>query len=210
MTTYNNLRKRDLISNLKARDRTIARERKLTGKALTYQRERAEKLTNPEGIGNLLRLVFQLFKGGRKEQVSRALSGFFSLNSRDTKHIVSMLYNSQELLPDTAVQSEERDAIRKEHSRLTHRIARQDAQIERLVIERTRAREKTQEIAKLVSTYRLVLADVLGDPEVLVAPSLAMTPQEAVATMVENPDNSSGVFSDEALKKPTTFDEVGE
>jgi DNA gyrase/topoisomerase IV subunit A len=210
MTTYNSLRKRDLIANLKARDRTIARERKMTCKAFASQRERMEKLTNPAGIGNLLRLVVQLFKGGKKEQVIAALSGFFSLNSRDAKHVVSMLYNRLEPLPDMVVHSDERDAIRKEHSRLNQRIARQDAQIERLVMERTRARGETQTIAKLVSTYRLVLADVLGDPEVVVAPSLAMTPQEAVATMVENPDNISGVFSDEALKKPTAYDEISE
>lgn len=210
MTTYNNLRKRELIALLNTRDKTLTHERKLATKATTAQREKVVRLTDPEGVRNLLRLVFQLFKGGRKEQIIQALSGFFSLNNRDAKTIVSTLYDQQELLPDLPVQSEERDAIRKEHSKLNQRLARQDAQIERMVIERTRAREKTQEIAKLVSTYRLVLADVLGDPEVLVAPSLAMTPQEAVATMVENPDSSSGVFSDEALKKPASFDEVGE
>ncbi len=207
---YGSMLKKELIAHLNARDRTIKRERKLVAKAATANRERIDKLTNPAGIGNLLWLVVQLFKGGRKEQVIAAISGFFSLNSRDAKHVVSMLYTRLAPLPDMAVQSDERDAIRKEHSRLNQRIARQDAQIERLVMERTRARAATQNVARLVSTYRLVLADVLGDPEVVVAPSLAMTPQEAVATMVENPDNSSGVLSDEALKRPTTFDEIGE
>lgn len=205
---YDNMRKKELIVHLSARDKTIARERKLGAKEDTDHRERVKRLTNPEGVSNLLRLVFQLFKGGRKEQIIQAISGFFSLNNRDASGIVSTLYTRQEMLPDLPVQSEERDAIRKEHFKLTQRIGVQDAQIERLVIERTRAREKTQEIARLVSTYRLVLADVLGDPEVVVMPSLAMTPQEAVATMVENPGSSSGVFSDEALQRDkTVFDD---
>lgn len=114
---------------------------------------------------------------------------------------------------DRPVQSEERDAIRKEHFTLTQRIVRQDAQIERLVIERSRAREKTQEVARLVSIYRRVLADVLGDPEILVAPSLAATPREQVQVHIEHPEcPSSGVFSDQVLKdrNKTAFGEVGE
>jgi hypothetical protein len=152
--------KRELVALLKTRDQTLARERKLMAKATAPLREEIDRLTSPEEVDLLLRAVIQSFRTRKTETLTQVISDFFAIKVELASKIVASLYTWQEEPKlDTSVQPEEREALRKEHFMLNQKLARQDAQIERLVIERTRARQKTQGIARLVSVYRKVLAD---------------------------------------------------
>lgn len=191
--SYKGKTKKELIASLRIRDTQNARLQKQLAEAQIVREE------IPTVIDEFLRAVMTEFSAKLDGEVAACIASFFDLDPRDAARIAESLRVWAET-PLPGLESDERDAIRKEHFALNRQIERQDVTIQRLIIERNRARKKLNEMNGLFRSYRTILGDILTDPETI-APSLASTLTEELKVGVETGAREPTVFSDEALEE---------